>query len=516
MSFVQIIMLLTSFILMGCGNENSAGGNSTETENAIALQIVDSQGHPLSQVTYRVLPLWFVGDTTQRLENEAYAYLGESDSKGWIRIDAHKPGDFLIEISNDSLSSVLQYSLERDSIQKFEQVLTINKPGTVDGRINLPDSISYAWILFYGLDRMARTDSTGYFCIQGLPSGNLTLIAIIPNSTIQIGQASFDVLPDDTLSLDFIELPTVSDEKMETWKYSRIIRGGSLVSEWMKPLSPQSVLTLRLDSTNTDFSALKGDGNDLRLFKSSGEIIPARITFWDSVSQKGIVRIKIMNWADTLDDWTLKWGNPYALSLPEIDVWSGLSDSLILELNSVLVDDFEHGTSQNALLPPIPSNSWYKSASEGATISPAKNEPFVNALYAADSGRVGVAAHFEYSATYPKYALIGTKLTSGVRSLAHMDSLEIWMRGDGEYSVAFENLVTSDNWKTVYDGTNTSSWSRVVVRPQDFLPADSVGGNYGWESIKYGISTLTFFVKNGQNIWIDDVRIYGINRDDLK
>ena len=90
------------------------------------------------------------------------------------------------------------------------------------------------------------------------------------------------------------------------------------------------------------------------------------------------------------------------------------------------------------------------------------------------------------------------------------------IRGDGEYSIALENLVDSDDWKAVYNGVNTSSWSRVVIRPQDFAPADSAGGNYGWNFIKHQISTLTIFAQKGSGIWLDDIRIYGINRDDLK
>lgn len=516
MSPIRFFNLAVLFLFWGCGHDNTAGGNSTETENAIALQIVDSHGQQMGNTAYRVLPLWFIGDTTQRMAYESYTYWGVSDSKGRVRIEQHVAGDYIIEVFNDSLLGVLHYSLTNDSVQTLRQVLSINKPGAIEGWIKLPDTAPFAWIFLYGMDRVARTDSTGYFHLDNLPPGNLTLIAIQSGSTVPLGLATFQILPEKTLRLDSIELPSVSDERIGAWKFSKEFNGASLVSEWMKPLSPQTVLTLRLDSTHLDFSELKSDGSDFRIFKSSGVQLPIRIAYWDSTFKKGIVQIKILDWSDTLDNWTLKWGNPYSLVLPSIDIWSGISDSLYFELNSVLVDDFEHGSSQNALLPPISSNSWYKSASEGATISPAKDEPFANALQNADSGRVGIAAHFEYSATYPKYALIGTKLTSGTRSLAHMDSLEVWMRGDGEYTVALENLEESDNWKTVYDGMNTPSWSRVVIRPQDFLPADSVGGNFGWESIQYSISTLTFFAKNGQNIWIDDIRIYGINRDDLK
>ena len=504
MKYLHLILLFAFLVLLACGHENTAGGNSTETENAIALRIVDSQGNLMARVSYRVLPLWYVGDTIQRLEEKDYTYSGESDSEGWIRIENHQDGKFLIEVSNDSLSGILQYFVQSNSVQNVTQEMTIKKSGVVEGKVELPEKTPFAWILIYGMDRVVRTDSAGRFVIENLPAGNLTLIAVSDNSTI--GQESFEVVSGDTVRLDSIGMP----------KYSRAMKGGELVSDWMKPLSPKSVFILRLDSANMNFSELKADGSDLRLLNASGEPLPMRVAYWDSANSHGVVQIKIEDWSDTQGEWIMKWGNPFAKPLPEIDVWDGLSDSLVLALNSVQVADFENNSSQTSLPSPIEPMYWYKSASEGASINPTKEGHFADALQPADSGRTGKAAHFEYSAPDSGYALIATNLSSGVRSLAQMDSLELWIRGDGEYSIALENLVDSDDWKAVYNGVNTSSWSRVVIRPQDFAPADSAGGNYGWNFIKHQISTLTIFARKGSGIWLDDIRIYGINRDDLK
>ena len=68
MKYLRIILLLALLALLGCSNDKTAGGNSTETENAIALQVVDAQGRQIAHAAYRILPLSYVGDTIQSFD----------------------------------------------------------------------------------------------------------------------------------------------------------------------------------------------------------------------------------------------------------------------------------------------------------------------------------------------------------------------------------------------------------------------------------------------------------------
>lgn len=501
---LRTFFLIALLVLWGCSNDKTAGGNSTETENAIAFRVNDSRGKPLAKVAYRVLPAEFVADTAQRLDSLGYAYLGVSDSTGTIRIENHEPGDFIIEFAKDSLLSVLRYSMDdssKESVRSAETEVILQKSGSIDGWVELPEGSDFAWVFFYGLDRAIKTDSTGRFVVDDVPSGNLTILAALPGTLEVLKELSIEVEPEKILDLDL--------------KHSKMVRVADLISEWMRPLSAPTVLTLRLDSLDMDFSELNGDGSDMRLLDAAGEGVPLHIAYWDSAYGMGVLQVRIDDLADTLEEWILKWGT-HSASPKTDDVWSGLPDSLVLALNSVLVADFENNSSRTALPSPIPDSYWYKSASEKGVISPAKDEPFTDALQPADSGRAGIAAHFEYSAKDPDYALVGTKLSSGKRNLARMDSLELWIRGDGDYIVALENREDFEDGKARFKGMCTANWSRVVIRPQDFLPADTTGDDLGWDTIKYGVTTLTIFARDGQDIWLDDIRIYGINVDDLK
>ena len=60
----------------------------------------------------------------------------------------------------------------------------------------------------------------------------------------------------------------------------------------------------------------------------------------------------------------------------------------------------------------------------------------------------------------------------------------------------------------------SSSWERITLKPEDF---DYVQRDYhGWEAARDKITNFTIFAYNGSEIWIDNVRAYGINVDEFK
>ena len=53
------------------------------------------------------------------------------------------------------------------------------------------------------------------------------------------------------------------------------------------------------------------------------------------------------------------------------------------------------------------------------------------------------------------------------------------------------------------------------MRPQDFDTKDTVK-YHGWDVTRNRITRFTIFAYDGSSILVDNVRMYGINRDDLK
>lgn len=497
--------------LWNCGGQKTTG-NTTQTENAVSLRILSPDGKPAAGVSYSVLPMWYIADSSGKSDSGIYLYKGTSDAKGWIRIENHPAGHFQIQLEDQSYGVVMQYSLQAT----FPQDISLQKKGGVSGKVALPGNTTYAWIFILGLDRVARTDSLGAFVFYDLPVGQLTMIAISANDALLLGEAQVQVPEGSSVTVNSFEPSEVDQPFVDAWRYTQTLDWHALVSDWMRPLPRQTVVNLRLDSSNFDFSQAQKDGKDLRVLNADDKALALQINYWDSTSRRAVVRIAVNTESDTLGEWTLLWGNPFAPQT-STNVWNGLPDSLVLAINSVLLADFENASSQNALLSPATSYHWYSATGDSnATISPAKNEQFSNALTPAGNGRTGTAAAISYTATSPNYAMIGTRLAADPRSFAHLDSLELWVRGDGNYTVILENLDVEDNMKVIYKGINQKDWTRIAIRPQDFSPSDSIGGNYGWEAVKDYITTFTVFMNDGTTFWVDDIRFYGVNRDDLK
>ena len=128
-------------------------------------------------------------------------------------------------------------------------------------------------------------------------------------------------------------------------------------------------------------------------------------------------------------------------------------------------------------------------------------------------GRSGLVVHFEYDETYPSFAVIGTRLTNTTHDWSRLDSIVAWVRGDGDIEIILENFSFDKNYKASYKTKANSKWTRLVVRPEDF---NTVHRDYhGWDATKDKITHFSLFAYNGTEIWLDNVRLYGINRDDF-
>ena len=328
-----------------------------------------------------------------------------------------------------------------------------------------------------------------------------------------IAQAEIDIQSKDTLDIGHVEAP---DENIV--KKTMRINPSTLISSWMQPISAPYVLTLRLDSTNFDFSEALPDGSDLHLHHSDGTEIPMQIDIWDTTIQYAAINILVTDLEDTLGPWIMEWGDIYEPAQKQTDVWKDISDSLRFELNSVEIFHFDSASSYNDLPSSVRKHSWYIQLHE--TDSTNTDSVTITTLNATEylqkdsQGRGGNVVHLEYSENYPSFAAIGTRLSYSVLNWSRMDSLVVWIRGDGEYEIILENFSFDNrNYKASYKAKASSKWERIVVRPEDF---NTVHKDYhGWEATRDKITHFSVFVYNGTEIWLDNVRAYGVNRDDF-
>ena len=505
----SLFFLISLGFLASCDHTESAG-NTTEIENAIAIRVFED-GEPASNVGYRVLPAWFVADTNEAATDDIYTYSGTTDEDGWMRIDGHMEGSFTVQFRKNKYSIVQNYSLDKLTPNVTIDSVALAKPGTIKGSVDLPDSADYAWIYMQGIERVEKTDRKGAFAINNLPVGDIKLKAWVPQVQKFIAQTEVSVPANDTL-----DVGNVSDTADIAIKRTMKINPRSLISSWMRPLTIPSVLILRLDST-FNFFETQEDGSDIHLLDSDGEPLPIEINSWDKGLQSGVINIRIESEADTAKLWTLEWGDSLQKPQKQVDVWEGLSDSLLWALNSVQILDFENPNFKNDLPSPLTAKDWYVQAHEGATVYDSVADDIRKGVIDSGGGAFeSKVLQVNYKAEKPEYVVIGTRICDTPHDLSHLDSVEVWIKTDGKFEIILETIIESDtNFKASYKGEGDGSWTHYAVRPQDFDKTDTVK-YHGWDVTRNRITRFTIFAYDGSSILVDNIRMYGINRDDLK
>lgn len=508
-------LVLAPFALFCACTNSGTAGSTTETENAIARGdgTVTIRLNDAARAAYRVLPNSFVADTAGTpVPDSAYTYMGETDSAGGILIKDHLEGSFTIEIEKGDSAIAFQYTLSKENKEFAVKSAKLTARGAVMGAVSVPENAPHAWVHVPGVGRVVKTDTLGNFFIEGLPTGKLSIVSWNVQTQDTIAETSVEVPAKDTLDLGHILAPgeTINKQSMS-------VKASGIISSWMKPVSIPSVMTLRLDSANFDFASAKGDGSDVHLLDKDGNEVPMQVDFWDSTRQSAAIFVRLESQKDTSATWTLEWGDPYAKPQEQVDVWKSVSDSLKYALNSVEFFNFDSKAIVNDLPSPLKKYDWYVQLHTVDTLSDSvtvKTLTPASFLQADTKGRPGTVAHIEYTADYPDYIVFGTRVAQHTHDWGRMDSLVVWLRGDGDYEIILENLIDSLNYKASHKGKLSSSWERITLKPEDF---DYVQRDYhGWEAARDKITNFTIFAYNGSEIWIDNVRAYGINVDEFK
>lgn len=282
----------------------------------------------------------------------------------------------------------------------------------------------------------------------------------------------------------------------------------SFLPDWNRPAARATVATLRLSEEDIDFSRTDSLGRDLSVERMDGTPLPFDIKVWDRRDRIGRLMIRLdSSLVAPNQRIRLRWGLPLRLPVDPRSLWKAIPDSQRLAVNSILVDDFNDGD----LLSSLPDHAkWFTFHSESASVS----EP---AIVPAERGRSGKAIHASYSATSYRYSIIAVNLP-GHRSLRALDSVSFWVRGSGQVTFAFDHIDDDANVKAWKRWPMDSTWKRISFTPADLEPGapDSLGGNIGWNGIRDSVTKLTFLLVDGTDIWLDDIRLYGVDRDDVR
>jgi len=485
-----------------------------ETENAVSVQIFLTDGKPASGAIARIRPVWFVGDTGTNPASTSFSIDLLADSLGWVRCEKLPAGSYALEVQSRGLGAYVQFERRDSTIQDSLSTVSLKPLGSLVGKVILPLDAPYAWIQFYGLDRVVQTNSQGLFQLDSLPPAILHIRAVTAQQASVIADALVQIHADYSWDVGTLPAASIHTEDPSLWRYTQSLSVNSLISDWMLPLADTTVGFLRLDSTNFDFSQAMPDGRDLRFFDEYGNRLVYQRALWNADSQRAVIRIQLPGISLSAKI-QMQWGNLGAVDPGSMGLWDGVADSIVLELYTVHVEDFETITLQAKLAAPISPHTWYLFPQDTSVHVIPKEGSVISGIQAADFGRSGNAFHISSTAPTYKWALLGLNLDTVPKDFAHLDSVVFWVRGTGTYQFAFEGLYDGGG-KAVFSDSLDSVWTRKCVRPQDFLPGDNISGNIGWKALRHAVTNMSFFAIGNVDFWLDDIRIYGLNRDDLK
>lgn len=192
------------------------------------------------------------------------------------------------------------------------------------------------------------------------------------------------------------------------------------------------------------------------------------------------------------------------------------------------VIDFEDGLASGMEYPFSKNYGYLGTTDTNVVTTPSKE----NAAYGIERGGYdgyGYSFHWKSSAPSGRWSFFGLWICSEETpcDLNALDSVEFYIRGSGRYSFSFESLGESNyQGKALYydtlkvdsasDRNDAEIWKRVSITPAGFVKGDSSWGNLGWEMIHDKVTNISVAAYGEAEIWLDDIKFYGIKQSDLK
>lgn len=284
---------------------------------------------------------------------------------------------------------------------------------------------------------------------------------------------------------------------------ARMFRVDSLLDEWSRLSGLPTVATLRLDAGNFPFDVSDPLGRGIDVRRSDGTSLPFEILFWDPHRSQARLRTRISRNDRGPGAALAVWrGLAGAKREDPAAVWLGIPDSQRVYLTSVLVDDFESGANRTRL---PDSSSWFLSSNAGTGIA------------ASGMGRPGKALRLvATSAKSEPVALAAALLADSPRSLRSVDSIVFWARGKGAARASLERAGAGTQVVAWRAFPLDSSWQRIRILPGEFDTLGRKGDGVLWSQVRDSATHLSFWMQGDGELWIDDPRIFGIDREDLR
>ena len=170
------VMCGAALCMVGCGSNSDVAGSSLETENSVAFSVHFADGTPAARTKVLVRSASYLAGTNT--SNDTFVD-AETDDNGVLKIKTMNVGFYVVEARNDSLKGFKKIEITEADTGLIEMPLRIQKPGALNGKVNLPDGTAGVTVSVRGLDYSVQTDTSGSFAFKSLPEGKLEVVAFL-------------------------------------------------------------------------------------------------------------------------------------------------------------------------------------------------------------------------------------------------------------------------------------------------------------------------------------------------
>lgn len=321
-----LAILATAVLSWSCApDRDPVAGNGSETTTGIAARVVDSAGAPAPGTVVELRPADWKPDTSGIATDPVRTAVSGAD--GGVEFRDVPRGNW--RLSATSGTRVAASGTVSSGSPGSLATLRLLAAGSLRGKVDLPSGVAHAWVAVSGLDVLERTDASGAFSLESMPSTEVLVEALVPGETV-LRAARRAVVPAGG-AVDLGSLPAVGRDGLAPEAWTDSVR----MSLDPGPGEPGEVLRgypmlVRLSDGTFDFS--RSRGMDLR-FERDGRVLPHQVEHWDAVARTAAVWVRLDSVAFGSGPLPLllRYGNPDAPDwsdgasvFPESDGWRGV------------------------------------------------------------------------------------------------------------------------------------------------------------------------------------------------
>ncbi|MDG5816998.1 hypothetical protein QA601_18015 [Chitinispirillales bacterium ANBcel5] len=257
LSLISVLPILVAIFFTRCNiHPTASGGSGTETTTGVMAKVIYPDGSPATDAVVRLRPQDYLPDTSSVLSKSSVTLRDLfTDNDGRFIIDSLDPGEYLIEVTNRSGSSVaFATSVSDEYFIDDLGVDTLRADALISGTVSTgSDVFRGGFIRIEGLERVAAISESGGYSIT-VPSGMAYTVHLSTADTV--AQQRIDVpIHDRQVDLHF-ELSTPLHDTLLVRMFLDSMQLGETPVEAVFQIHGSPFVHKRLDLSNLEISSV--------------------------------------------------------------------------------------------------------------------------------------------------------------------------------------------------------------------------------------------------------------------